>query len=340
MYIAPIIHLILGAGKSIMLNKKMKNVEKIIESYKGELDNYVNELSTFEALLAKDNILLAEYFYKRQKIIDKGDIEGLKKLWEGVKEKMRNNLEQVEKELESQHATKLDIAKLISGLRQIGGELEKDFLCLKEELQQELKRSIDTYAKEVEVVKERVENYFDFIKSSQSRLKFETDYDFFDFETGKEELRFEILSVQNKLKNDYDKLLKKFDLMQEWTGQEIVKIKERLKEMGKNFESLRVQYEDKFQCVMKDFESMIENLSVFNTEVSDVNERVNTLNKKLIDIAFQIEDSKAKIEKLKQDIDSNFSKLSEEMSQKVKILNYKIVLGFVACLILAYLFFG
>lgn len=358
-YIGSIINLVFGIGKTAVLNKKLKDIEKMVEEYKANLDKYTEELDAFEKFMAKDNLLLAEYFFKKQECIKSGDAERLKKLWEGVKVQMENNLAQVERQLESQYATKLDIARLISGLRQIGGELEKELFFLKEELRREVNGNIEKYVKDVEELKGKVENYFDFMKSFRKQVEenliFGDGEGFgkadFDFKAKQEDLEFEVLSVRREFKDDLEKIEEKFNLMLAQIDREIAKVKERInvtekslkdsnREMEQSIERLKVEFEGRLLGLTGDLKSAVDNLNILNRKIGDMKEKVISWDKKLIDAIVRVrEDCKSDIENLKREIDAKFYGFKEEINRSVKILNYEILLGLVACLVLTYLFF-
>jgi len=116
-FLGAAINIIKGEVESLTLPRKISKSSK-----QGAEFDLFEGMNAYEALEAKNNLVLAEY------LLMATDISSAEKndLWERVKSLMNDNLQAAEKELEAQQATKLDVARLIVALQQIGGETDKE----------------------------------------------------------------------------------------------------------------------------------------------------------------------------------------------------------------------
>ena len=106
-------------------------IDKELNNYTN-LDTYVKGLKGIDLLEAKNSMIMAEYLIYRSNLSKTESANRIIAAWGRVKVQMTQNLKEVENELEAQTATKLDIARLITGLSQISGEVDKELLANRE----------------------------------------------------------------------------------------------------------------------------------------------------------------------------------------------------------------
>ena len=131
-FFGAIINTIKGTSDSIKLYKEIKDLDSKITTC-SDIETYLKGLPSLEHIEVYNDLLMAEYIIKRSNI-QPNNINEIVSLWERVKLNMNAELEKLEKELQSETANKLDIARLVATLTKISGELDKEILLFKDEL--------------------------------------------------------------------------------------------------------------------------------------------------------------------------------------------------------------
>jgi hypothetical protein len=120
-----------GIYDSKQLDKKNDEINRVLHKYSSREKFLRNIDDVFDRTIAENQLLIADYMVKRS--VYKHDMKKTVKTWEKVKVKMNENIKQVEEQLNREKATKLDVAKLITGLSQMSGEFDKEIERLKQE---------------------------------------------------------------------------------------------------------------------------------------------------------------------------------------------------------------
>jgi DNA repair exonuclease SbcCD ATPase subunit len=120
-----------GIRDSKQLDKKNEDIDRVLHKYSSR-EKFLQDIDDiFERSIAENQLLIADYMIKRTEY--KHDMKKMEKTWAKVKIKMNENIKQVEEQLNREKATKLDVAKLITGLSQMSGEFDKELEHLKQE---------------------------------------------------------------------------------------------------------------------------------------------------------------------------------------------------------------
>ncbi|MFT4416049.1 hypothetical protein ACLM5H_19490 [Fredinandcohnia humi] len=124
-----------GISDNIKIKKQNEEVNLIIQKYSSrqKLIQEIDQL--YDRTIVENQILFAEYLLKRSEY--KNNPIKVQSLWEKVKLKMNDNIKKVEEQLNKESATKLDVAKLVTGLSQMSGEFDKELLIVKDVLSKE-----------------------------------------------------------------------------------------------------------------------------------------------------------------------------------------------------------
>ena len=119
----PLVRVIKGlydSGKLFYLERRLDNELQAFNS----LDGYLEGLDGLERLRAKDSLAIAEYLCALRNLIDDGKKDLVPRVWKEVLHRMRQNLEEVKRKLESQTANMLQVAIILQGIQQLAGEME------------------------------------------------------------------------------------------------------------------------------------------------------------------------------------------------------------------------
>ncbi|MFZ3578012.1 hypothetical protein ACOI1D_08660, partial [Virgibacillus sp. DJP39] len=120
-----------GIHDSKQLDKKNEEINRVLHKYSSR-EKFLRDIDDiFERIIAENQLLFADYMVKRSAY--KHDMKKNEKTWAKVKVKMNENIKQAEERLNREKATKLDVAKLITGLSQMSGEFDKEIQRLKQE---------------------------------------------------------------------------------------------------------------------------------------------------------------------------------------------------------------
>lgn len=123
---------ILNATKGINENSKLK-AEKI------KLENEIQEINSFNRIEANiqdpyERLMVRNKFLMAQSIGNSANIFK----WEKVKKEMVKNVEKLEEELKSMHATKLDIARIVTALTQLSTEFDMELTSREDKIEEHI----------------------------------------------------------------------------------------------------------------------------------------------------------------------------------------------------------
>ncbi len=177
-----------GVIDNVSLKDKNRKLEQILEVYSNP-SNIINEIEDpFDRTMSINQLIMAEYMLER--LAQEKDINKIKTLWERAKTAMNENISNIEEELKKQKATKLDIARLITGLSQMSGEFDKELLSLS--------NSYDQEANHIKKLEERVEKQQTQYEAMQNNN-----------EENLKNTKNELNSAINRLNEDYQSSIQK-----------------------------------------------------------------------------------------------------------------------------------
>lgn len=155
MFLGALFQTVKGGYDAITIRRKIKE-------YKKELDEeLLGQLGSYERFAATERLLVAEYMIELSKLKTRGGgLTELLQLRERVNQQMKNAIENAQEELEARMATKLDVAKLVSNLRELSLAIDRDLESFRKELQNEQKKmqtGIESLEKRLNEQAERLE---------------------------------------------------------------------------------------------------------------------------------------------------------------------------------------
>lgn len=166
MFLGSLFHTIKGGFDSVKLRKKLRECKDWLTR-----DALVS-LKPYQRFLAQQRLLLAEYLIRCSQLRAKGaSLSDLIALKERMNLKMDELIQKAQQELESRPANKLDVAQLVSGIRQLSIAVDKDLNnCQKDvnELRQamnDLQKVLSTLKKELTDIKQDT----DHLKAAQCK---------------------------------------------------------------------------------------------------------------------------------------------------------------------------
>jgi len=341
-----IINLFKGVTENISLTLKLNNITKEIEEYKTNIDKYAEGLEPLDGFLVKNNLLMAEYFYKRDKYLYKeNDLEKTKECWERVKMKMDNNLAEIERQLMEQNATKLDIAKLLAGITKISGEIDNEFNNFKAEIFKNIdkfKNEVNDKISKIDKLESEVKKNFGEIVAIRQQVKEDVEILQMEYENLKSFLGSQIDDVNTKIQNNLkgieelkivvnnkfsefenNKLgiLSQINNLEKQTFREIEDIKSQMK---KNFEEIKVltqQLRENVSGLQKEYTAL---KSLFDSQIDDIQakikenfERIEELKKYVNDKFDEFEGFKDVVENqmvvIQDNLKRNLEKIKEDL---------------------------
>ncbi|NLW47219.1 MAG: hypothetical protein GXY86_07780 [Firmicutes bacterium] len=112
------------------------NIRKKLKEYKKELTQELfAPFSTYETFLASERLLMAEYMIELSKLKARAaKVETLIRLKERMNRRMKEIIAQAQTELEERSATKLDVARLVNGLRELSIAVDRDLVNFRKEI--------------------------------------------------------------------------------------------------------------------------------------------------------------------------------------------------------------
>jgi SMC interacting uncharacterized protein involved in chromosome segregation len=117
-------------------------IRKKIKGYNLELSqDLLMSFTPYEQFFAQERMLLAEYIVQLSKLKAKeARIEELFKLKERMNHLMKEMVEKAEKELEARNATKLDLARVVTSLRELSLAVDRDLNNFRKEIAADQKK--------------------------------------------------------------------------------------------------------------------------------------------------------------------------------------------------------
>ncbi len=134
MFIGAILRTVKGGYDAYTIRKKLKEC-------KNELtEDLLAPFSTYEHYLASERLLMAEYMIEFSKLQARAANLGTYiKLKERLNQRMKEIVVQTQNELEERSANKLDIARLVTGMRELSIAVDKDLAGFRREVATEQK---------------------------------------------------------------------------------------------------------------------------------------------------------------------------------------------------------
>lgn len=121
MFLGSLFHTIKGGFDSVKLRQKLR------ESKDWLTRDALSSLKPYQRFLAQQRLLLTEYLIRCSQLRAKGaSLSDLIALKERMNLKMDELIQNAQQELESRPANKLDVAQLVSGIRQLSIAVDKD----------------------------------------------------------------------------------------------------------------------------------------------------------------------------------------------------------------------
>ena len=167
---------ILNATKGINENSKLK-AEKI------KLENEIQEINSFNRIEANiqdpyERLMVRNKFLMAQSIGNSANIFK----WEKVKKEMVKNVEKLEEELKSMHATKLDIARIVTTLTQLSTEFDMELTSREDKIEEHIEEFKNKQKNLTKIFNENLEEL------EKIKMKFKTN----------EELTNKITSIEKQ----------------------------------------------------------------------------------------------------------------------------------------------
>jgi len=166
LFLGSLFHTIKGGFDSVKLRQKLR------ESKDWLTRDALSSLKPYQRFLAQQRLLLTEYLIRCSQLRAKGaSLSDLIALKERMNLKMDELIQKAQQELESRPANKLDVAQLVSGIRQLSIAVDKDLNnCQKDinDLRQamnNLQKALSNLKKELTDIKQNT----DHLKAAQRR---------------------------------------------------------------------------------------------------------------------------------------------------------------------------
>lgn len=134
MFIGAIFRAVKGGYDAYTIRKKLKECKKELT------EELFAPFSTYEAFLASERLLMAEYMIELSKLkAREAKMESQIKLKERMNRRMKEIIAQTQTELQERPATKLDIARLVTGMRELSIAIDRDLVNFRKEIAAEQK---------------------------------------------------------------------------------------------------------------------------------------------------------------------------------------------------------
>lgn len=331
----PIINLVKGVTENISLTLKLNNITKEIEEYKTNIDKYAEGLEPLDGFLVKNNLLMAEYFYKRDKYLyEENDLEKAKECWERVKMKMDNNLAEIERQLMEQNATKLDIAKLLAGITKISGEIDMEFNNFKTEIFKnidkfknevndkiskldKLESEVEKSFREIVAIRQQVEEDVKILKMEYASLKSFLGSQIDDVNTRIQNNLKEIEKLKIVVNNKFSEfesyklgILSQIYNLEKQTSREIEDIKSQMK---KNFEEIKVltqQLRENVSGLQKEYTAL---KSLFDSQIDDMRAEIKENFERIKELKKYVEDKFVEFEGFKDLVENQIAVIQDNL---------------------------
>lgn len=134
MFFGAIFRTVKGGYDAYTIRKKLKECKKELT------EDLLAPFSTYEHYLASERLLMAEYMIELSKLQAKAaKLDTQIKLKEKVNQRMKEIVAQTQTELEGRSATKLDVARLVTGMRELSIAVDRDLVNFRKEIATEQK---------------------------------------------------------------------------------------------------------------------------------------------------------------------------------------------------------
>lgn len=134
MFFGAIFRTVKGGYDAYTIRKKLKE-------YKQELNEELfAPFTAYETFLASERLLMAEYMIELSKLkAQAAKLETQIKLKERMNQRMKEIIAQTQSELQGRSASKLDIARLVTGMRELSIAIDRDLISFRKEIAAEQK---------------------------------------------------------------------------------------------------------------------------------------------------------------------------------------------------------
>ena len=141
MFLGAIFRTVKGGYDAIAIRQKLKEFKKELTT------DLLGAFPTYDRFFATERLLIAEYMIELSKLKARsGKLAELLGLKERMNRQMKELVEKAQVELAEHPATKLDIARMVTGLRELSLAVDKDLAEFQQEIaaeQEKLKRAVD-----------------------------------------------------------------------------------------------------------------------------------------------------------------------------------------------------
>lgn len=135
MFFGAIFKTVKGGYDAYTIRKKLKECKKELN------EELFAPFSAYETFLASERLLMAEYMIELSKLKARSaKIETQIRLKERMNRKMKEIIAQAQQELQERSATKLDVARLVTGMRELSIAIDRDLVNFRKEIANEQKK--------------------------------------------------------------------------------------------------------------------------------------------------------------------------------------------------------
>ncbi len=134
MFFGAIFRTVKGGYDAYTIRKKLKECQNELT------EDLLAPFSAYEQYLASERLLMAEYMIELSTLQAKeAKLETQLKLKERMNQRMKEIVAQTQTELEGRSATKLDVARLVTGMRELSIAVDRDIVSFRKEIATEQK---------------------------------------------------------------------------------------------------------------------------------------------------------------------------------------------------------
>lgn len=135
MFLGAIFRTVKGGYDAVTIRKKIKDCNLELAQ------DLLVSFTPYEQFFAEERMILAEYIVQFSKLqAKKAHIEELFELKERMNCRMKQIVEKAEKELEAKLATKLDLARVVTSLRELSLAVDRDLNSFRKEIASDQKK--------------------------------------------------------------------------------------------------------------------------------------------------------------------------------------------------------
>ena len=137
MFLGALFQTVKGGYDAITIRKKIRDCKKELD------EDLLAGLEPYRRFAATERLLIAEYMIELSKLRTRGGgLTKLLELRERVNQQMKKAIADARAELEARTATKLDVARLVSNLRELSLAIDRDLTGFRKELLSEQKKML------------------------------------------------------------------------------------------------------------------------------------------------------------------------------------------------------